>query len=267
MRFRRPRLAEVAPYALTVLAVIVFLAIWKWLTDSGTVNRVILPGPEAVRKELFSILGQKTFRENLWVTLREVIYGLAIGCTVAIAVALLCVRAPLLRAVVAPYVTAFQAVPKIVFVPIFGVWFGISMTTATIVVALVAFFPTYINTLTGLGLSAPDELRLLHSLGATRRQAFRMCRIPTALPLVFTGVKTSINYGVLAAITTEFLGASAGLGYTVSESTSFFNLPAVYASVAAITLVAAVIYVIVEVLDRKLIFWRVDLDKAESGRA
>ena len=264
----RSRLRRIAPYTLTVFVVAAFFAAWQYATDSDLIHRIILPEPGTVFEEFIEILGQATFRENLWVTLREVIFGFLIGCSAAIVMALVSVGFPLVRKVLQPYMTAFQAVPKIVFVPLFAIMFGgVNMTTAIVVVALVAFFPTYVNTYTGLMLSAEEELRLLHSLGASRGQAFWMCRIPRALPLVFTGLKTSINYGVLAAITTEFLGASSGLGYTVNASTAFFNLPAVYASVAAITLVAGTVYIIVEIIDRKLIFWRVDLDKAERGEA
>ncbi len=117
-----------------------------------------------------------------------------------------------------PYIVSLQALPKIVLLPLLYVWFGVGSTSATIIVILVSFFPVYVNTLTGMAIVDENGLRLLHSLGATPRQAFRMYRIPSALPLVFTGLKTAVNFGVTAAIAAELLGSRYGLGFMIANS-------------------------------------------------
>ena len=255
-----------APWLLSAVVVAALIGVWQWLTQSGVINQIVLPGPGAVLEQMVEVVRRDSFGTNLWATVREIVIGLVIGCAAAIATALACVRYPMVRKVVSPYITTLQAVPKITIIPLLGIWFGIGITSATIVVALVAFFPTFVNAVTGLTLSAEDGLRLLHSLGASKRQAFVMYRIPTALPLVFTGLKSSINYAVVAAITTEFLGSNQGLGHLVTSATTFLRIPDVYATVAAISVLAASIFVIVELLDRKLIFWRGETSGRRSRR-
>jgi len=257
---------EKSPYLLTLLLIAGFFAGWQWLTVSGLIHRIVLPGPRVVADALGEIVQEGSFYENLWTTVREILIGFVIGAGLGIAVALLNTRFSLLRKAVSPYIVCLQAIPKVILLPLLGIWFGIGPTAATIVVALVAFFPTYLNTLTGLAVIDRDGLRLLHSLGASRRQAFRMYRIPTALPLVFTGLKTSVNYAIVAAITAEFLGSASGLGYMVTSASTFLHIPDVYAVVAVVSILAATIYFTLEILDRKLIYWRVDLTDENRHR-
>jgi NitT/TauT family transport system permease protein len=253
------------PAITTGLIVVAMFAAWEWATTTELVHGIVLPSPAIVFEELNELVREPAFWTALRVTGQEIVVGLAIGSGMGIATALLATRYPLFRAVLSPYITAFQAVPKVLVLPLLSTWFGIGILSATIVVALVSFFPTYVNTYTGLNLRAEQELRLLYSLGATRRQAFRMVRVPVALPFVFSGIKISIAFGVTSAIVTEFLGAGDGLGHLVTEAGLYLNVGRVYAAVAAITVLASLIFLAVEMLDRKLVFWRVDLNAHDRG--
>jgi NitT/TauT family transport system permease protein len=248
------------PGIVTALCVVGFFGFWYWAAASGVVHRIVMPSPSDVGSQLVELAGEEAF----WVALRttgiEIAGGLAIGSGMGVLLALISTRSELFRQVLSPYITALQAVPKVLVLPMLSTWFGLGMTSATIVVALVSFFPTYINTMTGLNLPAENELRLLYSLGASRRQAFRMCRLPIALPFAFSGVKIALTYGVTAAIVTEFLGAGDGLGRLVTEATLYLNVGRVYAAVAAITVLAGIIFVILEIIDHKVVFWRADLE-------
>jgi NitT/TauT family transport system permease protein len=246
-------------YLLVTLAFILgALLLWEWMTDSGILHAIVVPGPAEVWDRFLAILPESYFHTHLWVTVKEILIGFAVGASSGIATALVCLRFPLFRRVVTPYMVSLQALPKIVLLPLFYVWFGVGPTSATLIVILVTFFPVYINTITGMAIVDENGLRLLHSLGATPRQAFKMYRVPSALPLIFTGLKTAVNFGVTAAIAAELLGSRYGLGFMIVNSGTFLRIADLYATVAVVALFAAIVYFIFEMLDRKLIFWRED---------
>ena len=246
-------------YLLLSLALILaFIGVWQWLTNSGVLHAIVVPPPAEVWERFLAILPESYFHRHLWVTVKEVLIGFSIGASSGILTALASIRYPLFRRAMTPYMVSFQALPKVVLLPLLYVWFGVGSTSAMIIVILVSFFPVYVNTLTGMAIVDENGLRLLHSLGATPRQAFKMYRIPSALPLVFTGLKTAVNFGVTAAIAAELLGSRYGLGFMIANSGTFLRISDLYAAVAAVALFAAVVYLIFEVLDRKLIYWRED---------
>ena len=94
---------------------------------------------------------------------------------------------------------ASQAVPIIAIAPVLVVWFGFGMLPKVLVIVLITFFPVTINTVDGLRAVDPEMLTLMRTMGATRWQVFRMVQLPSALPLVFSGMKIAAAVSVIGA--------------------------------------------------------------------
>lgn len=243
--------------ALTTLALVaVTYGVWEWSTASGRARPIVLPPPDVTFAKLTEIVARPAFREHLWVTLSEVVIGFSSSSIAALVVAGACNHFPLLRRILTPYIATLQAVPKIVLLPLLYTWFGVGRVSTTAMVALVVFFPVYVNTLAGLSLAPSDGVSLLRILGATPRQQFLMLRLPTALPLIFTSLKTALNFALTAALAAEILGSRYGLGYLIANAGNFLRIAELYATIIATALVALLIYATLEVLDRKIIYWR-----------
>jgi NitT/TauT family transport system permease protein len=98
--------------------------------------------------------------------------------------------------------------------------------------------------------------RLLASLGATPSQRFRYHRVPSALPLLLTGCKTAVNFALAAALSAELLGSRYGLGFLIANAGNVLRIDDLYATVVVTALFAGAFYLALEVIDRKVIFWR-----------
>ncbi len=79
---------------------------------------------------------------------------------------------------------------------------------------------------------------------------------PPALPLLFTGLKTSVTFAVAAALSAELLGSRFGLGFLIANSGNFLRIDDLYATVLIVTLFAAIVYFAFELIDREVVFWR-----------
>lgn len=242
----------------SLLLALAVLALWELLPRAGIVNEIILPPFTEVAVALWSLLGADFFLTNFLTTLREIVYGFVLGTTIGLVFGtLLAVFKPIKR-VIYPFVVGFQAVPKIVFAPLFVAWFGYGESSKVVMAIAISFFPVLINTLVGLESVPNDAVRLMRSLRATPSQTFWKISLPHALPIIFAGIKAALTFAVVGAIVGEFVGSSEGLGYLLNLYNFQLRIDRVFAVIVVLSFLGAFGYFLLEWVDRKLIYWRED---------
>lgn len=95
----------------------------------------------------------------------------------------------------------------------------------------------------------------MRSLNASRWQMFVKLSLPHSLPLIFAGLKTGLTLALVGALVAEFFGASAGLGVLLESFTYQFQVPMVWAVTAVLAALGVTLFMIVEVIHRKVVFW------------
>jgi NitT/TauT family transport system permease protein len=237
---------------------LVGLGIWEVLPRLGIVSEIVLPPFSEVATALWSLIQQEFFLTHLRVTMQEILAGFVLGTLIGFLLGAALAVWPLMKRLTYPYVVAFQAVPKVVFAPLFVAWFGFGQTSKIVMATVISFFPVLINTMVGLISVPADGVRLMRSLRATRTQTFWKLSLPHALPIISAGVKTALTFAVIGAIVGEFVGASEGLGYLLNLYNFQFRIDRVFAVIIVLSAIGTLLYLILEVIDRKLIFWRED---------
>lgn len=221
---------------------------------------IILPSFTAVVGALISLMQQDFFLRHFSVTLTEIVVGFVLGTSIGLVLGIALAVWPTAKRIAYPFVVGFQAIPKIVFAPLFIAWFGFGMSSKVVMAVVISFFPVLINTMVGLE-SVPEEARkLMRSIKATPLQTFRKVSLPHALPVIFAGVKAALTFAVIGAIVGEFVGASEGLGYLVELYKNQLRIDRVFAVIVILAAIGAGGYFLLEWLDRKLIFWRSDVE-------
>lgn len=251
---RRPRIS--ARWA-SVLFGVALLALWDLAVRSGLVHEIIMPYPLDVvtaTGELVSGAGQFWF--HTWITTLETLVGFAVGALIGFALGALVGTWVFLRQMWFPYIVAFQGLPKVVLAPVFLTAFGFGITSKIAMAVVLAFFPVLINTMVGLASVEPEQVKLMRSYAATRGQTFRMLTLPTAVPFIFAGLKTSLTFALIGAIVGEFVGAAEGLGFLLHLYAYQLRVPEVWAIMVALALLGVILYGTIEWVDRKIVFWR-----------
>jgi NitT/TauT family transport system permease protein len=240
----------------TVLVTIAFIALWEFLPRAGLVAKIILPPFTDTLVALGTIISGPTFVHHFLVTLLEMVAGFLIGVAVGLAIGIpLAVWQPLKR-LTYPLVIAFQTIPKIVLAPLVITWFGYGIESKIALAVLIAFFPVLINTMVGIESVPESAVKLMRSLRASRLQTFRKVSLPYAGPFIFAGIKTGLTFAVAGAIVAEFIGASEGLGYLLHGYSFRLKIDSVFAVIVILSVMGSVLYLAVDVIHRKLIFWR-----------
>ena len=241
---------------LSPLSFVLILAIWEVVARAGLVSPLVLPAPSRVWDGLVILFTADWFPQHVWVTTAETLLGFFIGGIAAIALGIVMVNIRLFKEVIYPYVVAFQVMPKVVLAPIFITWFGFGMESKVVMAIAISFFPVVINTVVGLESVEENELLLMRSLVASRGQVFWKLAWPTALPSIFAGLKTSLTLALIGALVAEFVTAKDGLGTLITTFSFELKVYLVFAVIVVVSVLGLLLYGIMEVLERKIVFWR-----------
>jgi NitT/TauT family transport system permease protein len=237
------------------LALVVFVGAWKLVTIVSGFPPFILPPPEAVAVRFVEAWADpQLMRPHAAATLREVVAGFAVGAALAVAVGYLLARSRLAERVLSPYLVAAQATPILALAPLLALWFPDGLTGKIVICALIVFFPVAVATMVGIRSVDAGLLELGRSLRATPRQIFTTLEIPAALPSILGGMRVGVTLAVVGAIVGEWAGADRGLGVLINLARgSLFDIPLMFATLVTIALLGVALYVLVVLVEWRLV--------------
>jgi ABC-type nitrate/sulfonate/bicarbonate transport system permease component len=225
-----------------------------WIADALNLESFLVPSPAEVGSALWD--SRSLLLENAWVTLREILVGLAAGVVIGIALSILMRFSGLLRDAVYPLTVALQAVPIVVIAPILVIWFGYGIWPKVIVVALAVFFPITVTTLDGLRSVDPEAVKMMRTLDASRWAIFRRVEAPTALPSFFSGAKVAVAIAPIVALFAELAGSNSGLMRLIVEDNNNFHEARVFASAVILAAIGVFLVGLTALAQRLIIRWR-----------
>jgi NitT/TauT family transport system permease protein len=239
-RPKRPALRDTAAGRIVwlVLPALVFVALivaWWLAVALFDIPAYLLPPPQDVLPRL--IEARQRLWQNSLITIEEVVLGFALSVITAIPLGLLIALSPTAKRLLYPLLVFIQLVPKIAIAPLFVVWIGFGPTSKVMLTLLLTFFPLLLASIAGFQILDQRFLYLTRSMGATTWQTFRYLRFPSALPVIFGGLKTSATIAATAAIVAEFVGANKGLGYLLLQATGSLDTTLVFAILFVMTII------------------------------
>lgn len=250
----RRRLTEIGWNLLPPLTFAAMVGVWSASISIFRIPAYLLPGPGAVFSRMVSDAAM------LWshslVTLAEILMGFGLTVVTAIPLGLAIALSRIAKQIMYPPLMLMQLVPKIAVAPLFLVWLGFGMESKVLLTVLMTFFPLLLASISGFQILDDRLLYLTQSMGATGWQTFRYLRFPAALPVIFSGIKTSATIAATAAIVAEFVGANRGLGYVLLRGTSTMDIELTFAVLVVLTIVGIVINYAVEFTEWLMTPWQ-----------
>ncbi len=237
-----------------LLASIIILAAWQLF--AMLVHRDILPGPLVVAKT-FVVELPRGLALDFAVSAGRVLVSIVVSIALAVPAGLVMGQSPQINRIFSPLVYIVYPIPKIVFVPVLLLIFGIGDLSKIINIVLVLFFQMLVPVRDEAARIRPELVSSVRSLGAGRRALFRFVYLPASLPAVLTALRLSIGTAVAVLYITEVLATQVGLGYYITlQSSTLLNYPAMYAGAVAMAVLGLLLYFVVDGLERWLCRWR-----------
>ena len=250
------RLPKLAQHLLAPIVVIAGLFAWEAIVRWRGYPPFILPGPGLVWTKFLTVAADGTLARHTTVTLLEIALGLAIGLTLALVSGYFLGKNQSAERILSPYIVASQSVPIVAIAPLLIIWFGSGLTSKVLVVALITFFPTLVSTIVGIRSVDTDLRDLMRSMRASRWQMFRLLELPSALPVIFGGLKLSVILAVVGAVVGEFVGADVGLGFLINLARGVLDTPLMFVAVFALIVIAQILYISVSIIEYRSLRWQ-----------
>ncbi|MGZ8562747.1 MAG: ABC transporter permease [Candidatus Limnocylindria bacterium] len=238
----------------TLLSLAAFLVAWKLLTVVTGTPDYILPAPEVVADRALRAIRDGILWEHTAVTLSEILLGFALGAVTAMGVGIALGKSVVVERVLSPYIVAAQSVPILALAPLLDIWFGGGLLARVLICALIVFFPIAIATMVGIRSADPLLREMLRSLGASPGQLTARLEIPSALPVIFGGLRVGVTLAVIGAVVAEWAGASSGLGVLINiANQGLFDTPLMFVALATLAVIGITLHGLVVVAERRLV--------------
>lgn len=219
-------------------AVIMIVLAWHlWVTIAGF-NRIVLPTPFDVVRDLITNPG--AYVGDTVRTLSMATFGLVVGMALGFLIAVANWASPLLAGLTGPLVLMLRSIPIVAVIPVIARVVGYGDNVVPVVTVLLAFFPAYVMTTSGLRAAPVTSTDVFAALGASRWGTLRRLLIPAALPHLAVALRLSAASTILAAMVAEFLIGTNGLGRLLSISRYRFETDRAFGA-ALIATVASVL--------------------------
>lgn len=234
------------------------LLLWQAVVTLTGVAAYILPPPLRVLEAVAT--RWQVLLPHAGVTAAEILIGLLLGGLLGVMSALLLAAAPRLRSWLLPVMVVSQAIPVFALAPILTLWLGYGMASKIVMAALIIYFPVTAAFYDGLRRTEQAWLDMARTMDATPWRSFRHVRVPAALPALASGLRVACAVAPIGAVVGEWVGSSAGLGYLMLQSNARMQTEMMFAALLILAIMAVGLYLGVDALLRRLLFWQPERD-------
>jgi putative hydroxymethylpyrimidine transport system permease protein len=221
-------------------AVIGLVLVWQaWVSISGY-NAIVLPAPTDVARDIVTNPG--AYAGDTARTFGLALFGIAVGMSLGFVVAVLTWASSLVAGAVSPLVLMLRSIPLVAVIPVVARLVGYGNKIVPIVTIMLAFFPAYVMTSSGLRTASATSRDLMQALGASRSTLLRRVLVPTAVPNLLVALRLCASSAVLAAMVAEFLAGTNGLGRLFSSSRVRFDNERAWGAALIATALSVVLF-------------------------
>lgn len=230
--------------------------IWEGLSQSGIVPRYFLPPLSAVLAEAWTLLVKDT---ALYGDIGISILRIGAGFTLSVAFGVVCGTAAGLNrraeSFLVPSISTIAPVPKVAFLPLFVVWFGIGEMAKILVVFANNFYQLFVNTFSGIKEIDQRYLWAAASMGFSRYELIRYVVLPGSLPYIISGARITAPVAVVIIVLAEMVAARNGIGFFTYQMARDYRLAEMFVGLGVLGVISIAFDAIVSTVGRRLTHW------------
>jgi NitT/TauT family transport system permease protein len=246
-------------WAVRLAVVIVWLGSWE-LAATHWIDPFFYSKPSAIWHRLVDWFTTGTAFGSVWTqiftTLQEAVLGFIIGAVAGVILGILLGRARFAADVLAPFIKAANAVPRIVLASLFVIWFGLGLTSKVATAVVLVFFAVFFNAFQGAREVDRNLVNNARILGASRSQVLTSIVVPSATSWIFASLHAAFGFALIGAVVGEYAGADKGLGLLIANAQGTFDAAGIYAGMIITTVIALLAEWLLTLFENRLLRWR-----------
>jgi len=246
-------------HLISVVSVIAFIGMWHLLTDVFELaNPLLMPSPSVVFRAFLRKLTNRnpdggTLSEHTLSSLKLVVNGYLLGIAVGTPLGIVMAWNRWFNRFLRPLFDLLRPVPPIGWIPLVMVLFGIGTFAKVFIIFFATLIPCMLNAYTGISQVSDTHLWVARTFGASRQQMLWRVAIPSAMPMLFTGLRVSLSTSWGTLVAAEMLAAQKGLGYMIQFNRMYLNSDIILVGMILIGVIGSMLTLVLGVFEKLLV--------------
>lgn len=240
-------------------AAVSFIAVavvWESITRSGAVPRFFLPPlTDIVLEFLRQLVVERSLYGDILVSSWRILIGFTLSVVFGIISGVLSGLSKGAEGFLVPSITALAPIPKVAFLPLFVVWFGIGEISKVLVVFANNFYQVFINTFAGVKGVDERYLWAAASMGLSRWETIRLVILPGSLPYIISGARITAPTAVVIVVLAEMIAARNGIGFYTYQMARDYRLVEMFVGLGVLGVMSLLFDSAVTRIGRRLTRW------------
>ena len=241
-----------------------FLGLWEgltriaWFVENTFLDPFFISRPSMVARRLYDwTVGDLSgfIWPHLWSTLLATMIGLVVSVVTGFLFGLLLSQNPRVARVINPFITGLNSLPRIAFVPLITMIFGLGLASKIVTAWFIVFFLVFFNTFKGSCSIEKHIIDFCRTLGATPSQITWNVRVPHALSWTFAALPNAVAFSLIGVVLAEFVGSTVGMGYLIITSLSTLNATDMFATITLLSVLGIALVSAIRRAERYLMRW------------
>ncbi len=241
---------------LSVSCMLGLVGVWELIARLGFVSPLFLPAPSSILMTGYKMVLSGAIFHQIGASLYRIFWGFLCGSIAGTLVGILLGFFPIADSIGSPIIAATFPIPKIAILPLLILWLGIGEYSKITVIGLGVFFPMVINVYTGVRNADPILIKAAISLGSDRWHIIRKVILPSALPMIFAGLKLGIAIALLLVVAAEMIAANSGIGFMILNAGDLMQTTKLMLGISVLSLLGLIFSWLINKLEQLCIPWK-----------
>ncbi len=238
-----------------IISPLICLGIWELISTLELINPFFCPAPTAIIGELYTLAVSGGLWVHLYTSIARAICGYSLGAVLGVSIGLLVAWSRVMEDIIDPLIELVRPVSTFAVIPIFFIWFGIGDVSKVLIIAKACFFPIVLNTIAGIKGVDTQLIQAARSLGAKGLTLWTRVLIPSALPMISTGMRVATSMSVTTLVGVEMLSADSGIGFMVIDAQRVFATEKMFAGILVLSAMGFFFDRMARQVQRRVLAW------------
>lgn len=251
----RGHLSQRAYLLFALTGMLLPLAGWWWLSASGLMDKVFMPGPVDVLSRLYSWFNDDDLLGDMWISTYRVAAGFTLSAVLAIPLGIMIGTYRPVQALLEPLTDFIRYMPAVAFIPLVMLWVGIDESSKIAIIFIGTFFQMVLMIAEDVRRVPVTQIEAAQTMGATRSEIVSRVIVQSAKPALLDTLRVTMGWAWTYLVVAELVAANSGLGYAILRAQRFMQTDKIFAGIILIGLIGLAIDQLFRWLHRKSFPW------------
>ncbi len=243
----------------SLLSILVFLAVWYVCTAVLRLAPAYsLPDPITVFQSFVTKLSSRvpdgaTLPQHIWESFKIAMAGYLMGVVIGVPLGIAMGWVSWVEKIVRPVFDFLKPIPPIALIPVMITLFGIGIESKACIIFFSTVIPSIVNSYSGIKQTSQIHLWVARTFGASNLQQLFTVAIPSALPMIFAGLRVAMGVSWMGLVAAELMGATRGIGYMISTARNLLRADIIIVGLLTLGFIGIVISLVFDLIEIKFV--------------